>query len=336
MTNSPQVHERLATGQAARMSAVLLRHVQTISIAVVLIAIMIYFGSAAEGFLSWPNLRIVLENVAPNVIVATAMTMVIISAGIDLAVGSTVAVAGALIALLLSHGWDTTLAFFVVLAGGAVIGGINGYFSQYQKLQAFIVTLATLSLLTGLALLITGGYSIPISSRSWVSGLGQGRVGPIPVSVLCAAAVVIVGWVVLEKTPFGRYVVALGSNGESLRRSGVNVRAVGFSVYVLSGVLASVAGILIATRLGSGSSNAGGTTFGLTVITAVVLGGTDLFGGRGSIVGTVLGAIVLGVIENGLILVHVPSFYVPIVQGAILLGAILLNTRAFSRFMTSR
>ena len=336
MTTSTQVHERLATGRGARFSAVLLRHVQTISIAVVLIALMIYFGSAADGFFSWANIRIILENIAPNVVVATAMTMVIISAGIDLAVGSTVAVAGAGLALLLSHGWNTTLAFLAVLVCGAVIGGVNGYFSQYQRLQPFIVTLATLSVLSGLALLITGGYSVPIPQHSWVTSLGQGKLGPIPISVLCAAVIAVVGWVVLEKSPFGRYVVALGSNGESLRRSGVNVRAVGFTVYILSGTTAALAGILVATRLGSGSSNAGGTTFGLTVITAVVLGGTDLFGGRGSIVGTVLGAIVLGVIENGLILVHVSSFYVPIVQGSILLIAVLLNTRAFSRFMTSR
>ncbi len=333
-TTLEKTHERLATGRSARTSALLIRHVQTVSIAVVLLVLVVYFGTATEGFLSWVNIRTVLQNIAPNLIVAVAMTLVIISAGIDLAVGATVAVAGAGLALLLSHGWNTTLTFVVVLAAGAAIGAVNGYFSQYQRLQPFIVTLATLSLLTGVALFITDGYSIPISPDAWVTWLGQGRIGPVPASVVLAVLVAVVGWVLLEKTPFGRYVVALGSNGESLRRSGVNVRRVGFAVYVLVGVAAAVAGILLATRLGSGSSNAGGTTFGLTVITAVVLGGTDLFGGRGSIVGTVLGSLVLGVIENGLILVHVSTFFVPIVQGAILLVAILLNTRAFSRFIT--
>lgn len=336
MTASPMTHERLATGRKARVSAVITRHVQTISIGIFLVVLVAYFGWASPGFLSWVNLRTILENISPNLIVATMMTLVIISAGIDLAVGSVVAVAGAGLATLLNVGWNTTLAFVAVLVCGALIGGVNGYFSQYQRLQPFIVTLGTLSVLTGLALLITGGYSVPISPTAWVTWLGQGSIGPLPASVVVAAVVSIIGWIVLEKTPFGRYLIALGSNGESLRRSGVNVRAIGFWVYVLSGVAAALAGILVATRLGSGSSNAGGTTFGLTVITAVVLGGTDLFGGRGTIVGTILGSLVLGVIENGLILVHVSTFYVPIVQGAILIIAMLVNTRALSRYLTIR
>lgn len=335
-TSPKVVHERLVVDRASTAKAYLSQHVQVISIAIVLVVLVTFFSATADNFFSFNNLVNVAVQISPTLIVATAMTFVITSAGIDLAVGSTIAVTGAGLAFLLDLGWNTTLAFIAVLVCGAAIGSVNGYFSLYQRLQPFIVTLATLSVLSGLALLLTGGYSIPISPTAWVTQLGQGKVGPIPIPVIVAAAVALLGWLVLEKTPFGRYVVALGSNSESLRRSGVNMRRVGFYVYVLSGVASALAGMIIASRLGSGSSNAGGTTFGLAVITAVVLGGTDLFGGRGSIVGTVLGALALGVIENGLVLSHVSTFYVPIVQGTILLVAILLNTRAFSRFMVFR
>ena len=328
-------HERLASGRLVGAGSFVGRYLQTISVAVVLIVLMVYFSFATSGFLSISNLGNVLEQASPIIIVGVAMTYVIISAGIDLSVGAAVAVSGAGVASLLSRGWSVSAAVCAVLAAGIAIGALNGYFSMYQRLQPFIVTLGTLSILTGVALLITGGYSVPITQGGWLTTIGQGEVGPIPVSVLVAAGVAIVAWIGLTKTPFGRYVTALGSNAESLRRSGVNTRLVGFSVYVICGMAGCLAGMIIAARLGSGSANAGGTTFGLTVITAVVLGGTDLFGGRGTIVGTVLGALVLGVIENGLILSQVDTFYVPIVQGAILLIAILVNTRSFARFNSS-
>jgi simple sugar transport system permease protein len=212
---------------------------------------------------------------------------------------------------------------------------VNGFFSSYQGLPPFIVTLATLSMVRGTALLMTQGYSIPISSDIWVINLGQGRLYGVPTPAVIALVVVAVAWLVFNETPFGRYVVGLGSNAESLRRTGVNTRRVGLVVFIASGIAASIAGVLIATRLASGSSNAG-VGFELEVITAVVLGGTSLLGGRGSVVGTALGALVLGVIANGLVLSHVSPFYIQIVQGAILLIAIFLNTRVFSRFVTRR
>jgi simple sugar transport system permease protein len=296
--------------------------------------LVVCFSATAESFATPANLWNVLHQIAPTVIAAVAMTFVIITGGIDLSVGSTVAVTGAGLALMLEHGVGATLALLATLAIGTFIGALNGYFSAYQKMQPFIVTVATLSLLSGVALWMTNGYSIPISSAAWVTRLGQGQIGPIPIAALIAVGIAVLGWVVLGCTPFGRYVVSLGSNAESLHRSGVNIRRVGFFVYVLSGLAAGVSGVLIATRLGSGSSNAGGAVFALDVITAVVLGGTDLFGGHGTVLGTVLGSLALGVIENGLVLNQVSPFYVQIVQGAILLVAILANTRLFSRFTT--
>jgi simple sugar transport system permease protein len=306
-------------------------NVLTIAVATVLIVLFTFFSITAGSFLTVENVLNMLRQIAPTLVVAVTMTFVITTSGIDLSVGSIVALSGALLAILMHLGWDPTLCLAIVLLLGAAVGAVNGYFSSYQGLPPFIVTLATLSVVRGAALLVTEGYSTPISSDAWVITLGQGRVFGVPTPAIIAAAVVVIGWVVFTQTPFGRYVVGLGSNGESLRRTGVNTRRIGLTVFIASGLAASLAGVIIAARLASGSSNAG-VGFELEVITAVVLGGTSLLGGRGSVVGTALGALVLGVIANGLVLLHVSPFYVQIVQGTILLLAIFLNTRIFSRF----
>jgi simple sugar transport system permease protein len=308
-------------------------NVLTIAVAVVLLVLLVVFSATADSFLTLPNVLNMLRQIAPTLVVAVTMTLVITTSGIDLSVGSIVALSGSLLAIWVKGGMDPTLALGLVLLLGVTVGGVNGWFSSYQGLPPFIVTLATLSIVRGTALLVTGGYSTPISGDAWITVLGQGRVAGVPVPAIVALIVAIIGWFLFTQTPFGRYVVGLGSNAESLRRTGVNTRLVGLVVYILSGLAAAVAGVLIATRLASGSSNAG-VGFELEVITAVVLGGTSLLGGRGSVVGTALGALVLGVIANGLVLLHVSPFYVQIVQGAILLLAIFLNTRIFSRFGT--
>jgi simple sugar transport system permease protein len=223
----------------------------------------------------------------------------------------------------------------MALGLGAVLGAVNGWFVAYQGIFAFIVTLAGLYALRGIALAMTNGYSIAIPRDTWILALGRGEFLGIPAPVWVAAGASVFGWVLFAHTPFGRYVVALGSNDESLRRTGVNIKRVTFMVYVFSGLFAALAGILLAARLASGSSNTG-MFFELEVITAVVLGGTNLFGGRGSIVGTVLGAIVLGTILNGLILLGVSPFYVQVVTGAILLAAVTANAHIDKRFTTMK
>lgn len=325
--------ERLVLTRSARWQAWLATHVQTVAVALVLLVLLLIFAWSADSFLTVGNMLNLLRQIAPTMVVAVLMTFVITTAGIDLSVGSTVALSGSLLAIAADSGWDPTLALLAVLVLGAGVGAINGWFSAYKGIPPFIVTLAMLGIIRGAALRATEGYSTPIAREAWISQLGQGRVLGIPVPALIAAVVVIAGWFVFTRTPFGRYVVGLGSNAESLRRTGVDIRKIGLAVYVLSGLAAAVAGVLIATRLGSGSSNAG-VMFELEVITAVVLGGTSLYGGRGSIVGTALAALVLGVIANGLVLLHVSPFYVQIMQGAILLLAVFLNTQLFARFTT--
>ncbi|MFG1710353.1 ABC transporter permease [Nonomuraea sp. M3C6] len=323
--------QRVVTTRSARAGAHIGRHGQTIAIAVMLVVLLVFFALSADRFATAGNMLNLMRQIAPTLIVAVAMTFVISTSGIDLSVGSTVALSGSLLAIVLKQGWDPTLALIAVLALGAAVGFVNGWFSAYHGIPPFIVTLAMLSIMRGTALRATEGYSTPIDSELWIVQLGQGRIAGVPIPAILAVLIALAGWVVLTRTPFGRYVIGLGSNGESLRRTGVNIRKVGLAVYVLTGVAAALAGVLIATRLSSGSSNAG-SGFELEVITAVVLGGTSLFGGRGSMLGTIFGALTLGVIANGLVLLHISPFYVQIVQGAILLLAIFANSKVWTRF----
>lgn len=306
-------------------------HVETLSIAAVLVIVVIFFSNFATAFLTSGNVFNLLRQLAPLLIVAVAMTFVITTAGIDLSVGSVVGLTASLCADLIARGVSPVLAILAMLALGAFVGVINGYFTAYERLPAFIVTLAMLTAVRGVALAITEGESIPIDSELWFVSLGQGRVAGIPVPVLIALPFAAVGWYALTRMRYGNYVTGIGSNEEAVHRSGIDTRRILLSTYVLTGVAAAVAGILFAARLSSGSSNAG-TGFELQVIAAVVLGGTSLFGGQGTIVGTVLGALTIGVIGNGLILMQVSTFYVQIVQGVVLLLAIYANTRLFTRF----
>lgn len=314
-----------------RFRAFMQSNVSLVAIVVFTVVLIVFFSIFAEGFLTSNNILNLLRQTAPLLICAMGMTFVITMAGIDLSVGSGIAVVGCTLALLLQVGVPEFLALIITIAVALLFGAINGYFTAYQKVFAFIVTLAGLYALRGLALALTQGYSIPLPADSFTMTIGSGEVGGIPVAVIIAAVVVAVAWWLFGATPFGRYVVALGSNKESLRRAGINVRLLEFSVYVLSFACVAIGGIIVAARLGAGSSGAG-MFFELQVITAVVLGGTNLFGGRGSIFGSLMGSLVLGIVLNGLVLMGVSPFYVQIVTGVILLAAVTFNARLDSRF----
>lgn len=298
-----------------------------VSIALFFIFCCVVFSLITNSFLSSSNWLNIVRQSAPLLIVATAMTMVITTGGIDLSVGSTLALVGALSAIALNY-WG--LPWPVVLVGGLVLGGlvgvINGFFIAYEGIPAFIVTLAMLAVVRGVALLITQGYSIPIPVDSLFAFMGRAWVVGIPMPALIAIVALAVGHIVLNHMRFGRYVTAIGANAEGARRSGINTKSVTLRVYVISGMAAALAGMIITARLGSGSSNQG-EGFELQVIAAVVLGSTSLFGGFGTIIGTLLGAMSIGIIQNGLILSHISPFYTQIATGTIILLAIWLNTR---------
>lgn len=305
------------------------------SIAVFFVVVCVVFTVWTDTFLTEANLLNVLRQSAPLLIVAAAMTFVITTGGIDLSVGSTVALISALSAILMQPEvpligdplpwWAVIVAMLVC---GMLIGLLQGYFVAYEGIPAFIVTLAGLGVIRGLALLLTGGYSIPIEQTSPFVAIGRAWVAGVPLPAIIAVAVAVLAFVIFNETRFGRYVTGIGANAEAVRRAGVPIRRTILAVYMLSGAAAALAGVITAARLGSGSANAG-QGFELDVIAAVVLGGTSLFGGRGSIVGTVLGGLTVFVIGNGLILAHLSPFLTPIVTGVIILVAIWLNFRLF-------
>lgn len=306
---------------------ILHNHSGVVSIALFFIFCCVVFSLITNNFLSSTNWLNIVRQSAPLLIVATAMTLVITTGGIDLSVGSTLALVGALSAIALNY-WG--LPWPVVLVGGLVLGGlvgaINGFFIAYEGIPAFIVTLAMLAVVRGVALLITQGYSIPIPEDSLFAFMGRAWVIGIPMPAMIAIIALAVGHIVLNHMRFGRYVTAIGANAEGARRSGINTKAVTLRVYVISGMAAALAGMIITARLGSGSSNQG-EGFELQVIAAVVLGSTSLFGGFGTIIGTLLGAMSIAIIQNGLILSHISPFYTQIATGTIILLAIWLNTR---------
>lgn len=309
------------------------RHFGVLSISVVFAVLFIFFSARADAFLTGENLVNVARQIAPTVVVAMGMTFVITTGAIDLSVGSIVGLTAASLALLAKTG-NPVMALLLTLLIGAIIGAINGALTAYGRLQSFIVTLAALTAVRGVALLITQGYSTPIDS-TFLLPLGSGKMLGLYTPTWIAIAMVAISWYIFTRTRFGRYVTAVGSNAESLRRSGVDIRRIQMIVLIITGVLAAGAGIITATRLASGSSNSG-TMFELEVITAVVLGGTSLMGGRGSVVGSAIGALTLGIISNGLVLLRVDVYWVPIVQGVILIVAIFLNSKLFTRLVRSR
>ncbi len=325
----PAKAERARSGDwRVRLRLVVRNSGGVVSIAVFFVVMVLVFSLITDTFLTQANILNILRQIAPLMIVAVAMAFVITTAGIDLSVGFVLALVNALAAISLQAGVPWALVVALTLLVGATIGLVRGFFVAHEGIPAFIVTLSGLSAIRGTALLLTKGYSIPIDPQSPFNEIGRGWVLGAPMPAIIAVAVLVAGYVVFNESTFGRYVTGVGANAEAVRRAGVNTERVTMAVYALSGLAAAMAGIIIAARLGSGSSNAGGG-FELDVIAAVVLGGTSLFGGRGTMVGTMLGALTVAVIGNGLILCHLSPFLTPIVEGVIILVAIWLNVRLF-------
>ena len=315
--------------QGSSVSDYFQANAHVLSIAAFLLACCALFTALNGVFISTGNLLNILRQAAPTLIVSVAMTFVITTGGIDLSVGSIIALVNASAALLLRAGWPWPPVCIVMLALGAFIGLFQGFFISSQKIPAFIVTLAGLSAIRGIALVLTGGFSILIPPSLFLS-IGRGEFYAAPYPAILGLIVALIGYVVLNTTVYGRRVCAVGANAEAARRVGIPAQRIVTSVYVWSGVASALAALVVAARLGSGSSNAAVGTE-LDVIAAVVLGGTSLAGGRGTIVGTILGALTISVISNGLILAHIDAFYTQVVTGAIILIAIWLNTRLFDR-----
>ncbi|MBR8060812.1 ABC transporter permease [Burkholderia dolosa] len=290
-----------------------------VGLVVVCIAMMI----ASPSFLSAANLENVLRQVSINAIIAVGMTCVILTGGIDLSVGSVMALSGTLAAGLMVAGVNAAAALAIGIAVGFGFGFVNGIFVAFAGMPPIIVTLATMGIARGLALIYTGGYPID-GLPDWVSFFGSGKVLGIQAPVLIMIVVYAIAWLLLERMPFGRYVYAIGGNEQATRLTGVRVARVKLIVYTLAGVTSALAAIVLTGRLMSGQPNAG-VGFELDAIAAVVMGGTSISGGRGAILGTLVGALLLGVLNNGLNMVGVNPYVQNVIKGGIILLAIYIS-----------
>jgi ribose transport system permease protein len=279
----------------------------------------------SPDFLTVANLLNVMRQVSINALIAFGMTLVILLGGIDLSVGSILALSSVFTATLISRGTDPVAATLVGIASGAVMGAANGLVIAKGKVAPFIATLGTMTILRGLALVLSNGSPVTGINSDFFTMLGGGYVADlIPIPVIWMALMFAVIWFVLKKTVFGRHVYAVGGNEEASRLSGVSVDRVKIWVYTLSGAMSAMAGIILTSRLNSAQPTAG-AGYELDAIAAVVLGGTSLTGGRGWIFGTLVGALLIGVLNNGLNLLGVSSFYQQVIKGVVILLAVLID-----------
>ncbi|ALX50253.1 ribose ABC transporter permease [Lentibacillus amyloliquefaciens] len=293
-----------------------------------LIIMVIFLGFMSDAFFTLDNIFNLLRQISVNALIAFGMTFVILTAGIDLSVGSLLALGSALTAGLLTSGMDPILAVLLGLLIGFGLGAINGLIITKGKVAPFIATLATMTIYRGATLVYTDGMPITGLSDSFAfEMIGGGYVFGIPFPVILMLAVFLILFFVLKKTVFGRQVYAVGGNEEVSVLSGIKADRVKIWVYSLTGMLSVLAGMILTSRLNSAQPTAG-EMFELDAIAAVVIGGTSLMGGRGRITGTLIGALIIGVIDNGLNLMNVSSFYQQIVKGGVILLAVLLDRKS--------
>ncbi|HYH88918.1 MAG TPA: ABC transporter permease [Solirubrobacteraceae bacterium] len=334
--STPPAHAEGPTGAAAVVSRMKTLQLQEYALGLVVIALFVAGAILKpDTFPTWDNIRNMLTQASVIGVLAIGMTFVIATAGIDLSVGSMVAAAGVFGGIMIGDGGTSSIVFIVAaIAFATGLGCINAIAIAYGRVVPFIATLAMFSIARGVALLLNdklpvslldlngGSFAEPAAfSLLW---FGNGRIVGIPVSVYIFMAITIAGWILLNRTRYGRYVVAVGGNREAARIAGVPVRKVIFSVYVLAGLLAGIATVLLCARLGS-ASPVSGNLYELDAIGAVVIGGTSLAGGRATIVGTFLGVLTFALIFSLMTQLNLSTEVQQVTKGLIVLGAVLLQ-----------
>lgn len=289
-----------------------------------MLAVGAVFSLLSENFRTLSNLTNVALQTSLVAIVTIGMTFTLLTAGIDLSVGSVAAFAGALGAgLMARYGWPISLALLAGLGAGALLGLVNGALTVYGRLPPFVSTLAMLGMARGFTLVFTQGKPIAGLERAFTF-LGTGDLGPFPMPVVVWIIVLILAYSALRYTRFGLYIYAIGGNEETARLAGIRIHAIKIAVYVLSGVLAAITGLLLTARLFSAQPQVA-VGLELDAIGAAVLGGVSLFGGVGSVVGASIGALIIGVLGNGLNLMGVPSFIQQVIKGIVLVLAVVVD-----------
>ena len=301
---------------------------------IALMLMVVVFGIFTDGFLTWANCRTVMMQISVNVCLSVGMTLVILTGGIDLSVGSILAFSGAIMAGLLKSGLEldglNLHVGFTALgaAGGGVLLGaglglFNGIMITRFKVPPFVATLAMLTMARGATKLYTGGEAITGLGDSFVR-IGSGTFLGIPTQAWIAAIIVGAALVLLKKTRFGRYIYAVGGNEEAARLSGLSVSRIKVMVYTLAGAFSAVGGLIVTSKLNSATPVAG-EGYELDSIAAVVIGGTSLSGGKGSVLGTVLGALIIGVLNSGLVIMGVDPFWQKVIKGFVILLAVIID-----------
>ncbi|HDM8045591.1 TPA: ribose ABC transporter permease [Vibrio campbellii] len=296
---------------------------------IALIFLIVVVSFLNPNFFTLDNILNILRQTSVNAIIAVGMTLVILTAGIDLSVGSVLALCGAFAASMIALEVPVLIAVPTALFAGAALGAISGIIIAKGKVQAFIATLVTMTLLRGVTMVYTDGRPISTGFTDTADAFawfGTGYALGIPVPVWLMVIVFAAAWYLLNHTRFGRYVYALGGNESATRLSGINVDRVKIGVYAICGMLAALAGIIVTSRLSSAQPTAG-MGYELDAIAAVVLGGTSLMGGKGSIMGTLIGALIIGFLNNALNLLDVSSYYQMIAKAVVILLAVLVDNK---------
>ena len=298
-------------------------------IVIALIILCTVFTIANSRFLSLANFMNIFQQVAVVAIAAFGMTWVILLGEIDLSVGSIIAVAGMVGAQSLALGTGFPAALLITIIAGAILGAVNGLLTARLLLPSFIVTVATMSIYRGLVSLPTGGAPLMISDPNW-QAIGASHFLGVPLIIWILLVLFLANHIALSMTVFGRQTYLTGGNREAALYSGIRVDRIKIIIFTLSGVMSAIAGILLSSRLYSAQTNAG-LSYELDAIAAAVLGGTSLTGGVGTMPGTLIGALIIGVLNNGMNMLSVPYFYQLIVKGVVIIIAVWLDVRAKRR-----
>lgn len=292
-----------------------------------LILLIIVVSILNPSFLDLSNLLNLLRQISINGLIAFGMTFIILTGGIDLSVGSILALSSAFIALMITSGVDPIIALIIGVLIGFVLGAVNGLLVTKGNMAPFIATLATMTIFRGLTLVITDGNPITNLGDSYLFQLfGKGYFIGIPVPAVTMIIVFVILLIILQKTTFGRHTYAIGGNEVAAKISGIKVNKIKILIYGISGLMSALAGGILTSRLNSAQPTAG-TSYELDAIAAVVLGGTSLTGGKGRIVGTLIGVLIIGILNNGLNLLGVSSFYQQVVKGVVILIAVLIDRK---------
>ena len=325
MTNSKTVKKGAKPFRQGKVIKTYFKDNLGIIVAFLVLCIFLTVNPVTNASFATPkNIFNVLRQISTNLYLACGMTMVIILGGIDLSVGSVIALSGCISAGMVSRlGLPIPAALAIGVLIGMVIGMFNGLIICKTTIPPFIVTLATMNIAKGFAYVYTGGSPVRVVTKAW-QFVGAGYIGPFPTPVVILVVVLIISGIIMNKTKIGRHIYAVGGNSQAAEFSGISVAKVKFFVHTLSGIMAGLSGVVLASRMYSGQPKAGDGAE-MDAIAAVVVGGTSMAGGSGKIGGTIIGALIIGVLNNGLNLLNVNSFWQYVVKGTVILLAVFID-----------